>query len=320
MDSWMRADMHLHTSFSGWRRMHFIKARDCYVSPEAAFATARRRGMDYVCFTDHNTIDGALDFLSRHPEEEPRVIVGEELEVLAPGSTRWIHLGIYDIDERIHDDLRRLRPDGAAVMDYLDGRGVLYALNHPFQSFRSAASARRHLAGLLARVPAVEVCNSTTPRSHQRAVETLLDACGTGRPAPLGGSDAHTGRRIAAAYTCAPGRSKTDFLASIRRGECRAGGAVLGLPALIADVYQIVGSYYLRQYGIAGGDRVERDLGSIPGSIVLLPAAIAGLPAILTALHIARQEWIARTGPWAKAAQPEADESLGALSSLTPDS
>jgi len=302
MDSWKKSDLHLHTSFSGWRRLHLIDAQDCYVGPDEAFATARERGMDFVTFTDHDTIDGALDFLSRHPEEEPRVIVGEEVEVRLAGSGRWIHLNVYGVDERTHDDLTRLRADALETIDYLRARRLPFVLNHPFQSFRTIGSARRHLDLLLPLVPAVEVCNSTSPRVHRRVIEAMLDALTGPACARIGGSDAHTRRRIAAAYTLAPGGTKSEFLDSVARGECAPGGAAQGLGALVRDVYQIVWEYYAQLYGGTLPAGMRRRAGNVLGSIALLPAAILGLPATLTALHVARQVWIARLGPWTEEA------------------
>ena len=309
MESWRRADLHLHTLHSGWRRLHLIDAHDSYLTPEAAFATARRRGMDFVCFTDHDSIDGALEFLSRHPEEEPRVIVGEEREVRLPGTAQWLHLAVYGLSERDHRDLARLKDDAFQAIAFLRERGLLFALNHPFQSFRSIGRARRDLLRLLPLVPAVEVINSSSPRSHRAAVEAMLDSWSAGRPSPparIGGSDAHTTRRVAASFTAAPGRTKEEFLRSIARGECRPEGEATGLPSLLRDVYQVIGEYYRSVYAPHRSPVAMRDRRNILGSIGLLPAVLFGVPITLTSLHVLRQEWIARAGRWGslRAADP----------------
>ena len=297
MQDWKRADMHLHTIRSGWRRLRWIGAHDSYMTPEAAFAAACRRGMDYVCFTDHDSIDGALEFLSRNPAEEARVIVGEEIEVRLPGGGRWLHIGVYGIDERIHADLSRARKDLSDTLDYLSAAKLLFALNHPFQSFRSIRGARRDLTAILPRFPAVESVNSSSPRVHQRMVEALVRTSHSGCRALLGGSDAHLPERVGAAYTLAPGSTKEEFLSAIRRGECAVGGDALGLPALISDVYRIIFQYYGSLYGpSAAPDR--RRLEHYLGSILLLPGVVLGVPLFLTTLHVARQEWIARMGSW----------------------
>jgi predicted metal-dependent phosphoesterase TrpH len=291
----------MHTCFSGWRRLRLIQARDCYVTPDAAFAAARRAGMDFVCFTDHDTIDGALDFLSRHPEEEPRVIVGEEVEVRLPDSRRWIHLSVFGVDERVHAGLAAAHGDALAVLALLDERRLLFSLNHPFQSFRSIRSARRHLRAILPRFGAVEVCNSTGPRSHRSILEAWLAAQGDRPRVGIGGSDAHTERRIAAAWTAAPGATKADYLASLAAGVGAVGGEALGIGALLGDVHRIIGEYYARLYGWGRRRELELTAGSLLGSIALLPGVVLGVPTLLTALHMARQEWIARGGRWDRA-------------------
>jgi predicted metal-dependent phosphoesterase TrpH len=303
MHDWKRADLHLHTNHSGWRRLHMIDAQDSYVTPEAAFAAARRRGMDFVCFTDHDSIDGARAFLDRHPEEEPRVIVGEEREVLLPGTRQWLHLGVYGLDEADHRELQRRRADAYGAIAYLTSRRLLFTLNHPFQSFRSIEAARVALEPLMALVPAVEMVNSTSPPSHHRAIAAWRSRLAR-PPAAVAGSDAHTTGRIAAAFTLAPGNTKADFLESIRAGRCAVGGKALGLPALLGDVYRVVGQYYRSVYAPGRELPRRRDRRNVLGSIGLAPGVLLGLPAILTSLHVLRQEWIARIGRWDEAPSP----------------
>ena len=48
--------------------MRFLKSRDCYSAPEDVYRVAKARGMDLVTLTDHDTIDGCLEFLSAHPD------------------------------------------------------------------------------------------------------------------------------------------------------------------------------------------------------------------------------------------------------------
>jgi predicted metal-dependent phosphoesterase TrpH len=296
--AWKRADLHLHTSFSGWRSLHLIDPQDCYVAPEVAFRAARARGMDFVCFTDHNTIEGALDFLSRHPEEEPRVIVGEEVEVVFPGTRQWLHVNVYGVDEALHDDLQRLRGNCFELVDHLAARGAFFVLNHPFQSFRSVRAARRDLGLVLSRFPGIEVQNSTSPRGHERILRTLALHAGPGPRALVGGSDAHTLPRIACAYTTAPGATKHEFLDHVRRGGGLPGGRALGTGALIRDVYLVVAEYYRRLYGPDYPLSAGRRLRNVFWSSLLFPGVLLGVPALLPALHAARQEWIARLGRW----------------------
>jgi predicted metal-dependent phosphoesterase TrpH len=303
LQHWSRVDLHLHTRFSGWRSLRVVGAQDCYVEPDVAYATARARGMDFVCFTDHDTIEGALHFLDAHPDEEPWVIVGEEVEAKLPGGAGWIHVNVFDVDERLHEDLARLRPNAFELIAELARRGRFFALNHPFQSFRSIRAAERWLAQLVPLFPAIELCNSTSPRSHPRIVEALVrriaEAPG---PVRLGGSDAHTPWRIACVYTSAPGATKREFLASLSRGSCAIGGDVPGLGALVADVYRVVGHHYAR---VVCGRLAPKH---VLASAALLPATLLGVPALVTALSAARQEWVARAGPWCAEPSPSEAE------------
>ena len=293
----MRADLHVHTCFSGWRSSGVLDAQDCYVRPEAAFAAARARGMDLVCFTDHDTIDGALDFLSRHPEHESSVIVGEEVEARFPGSKTWIHIGVLDVDEALHDDLSRLRDDCFELIAELSRRRLFFALNHPFQSFRTVAEAERRLREVLPLFPAVEISNGTSPRSHTAILEALLARMHEG-VVRVGGSDSHTLAGIGAVHTAAPGRSKAEFLEALRAGTCAIEGRPRGLLALVRDVYTIVATYYARLYGRSQPWTARRAT-SLAAGTALLPASLLGVPFALTAVQYARQEWIARRGPWA---------------------
>lgn len=309
MADWKRADLHMHTSFSGWRSLRVIDAQDCYVPPDRAYEVARQRGMDFVCFTDHDTINGALDFLGRHPDAEPRVIVGEEVETRFPDSKQWIHVNVFGVDEQLHDDLTRLRGNCFELTAELRNRNVLFTLNHPFQSFRSRRAAERHLAELLPLFPAIEVSSSTSPRCHRTILETILRVGGLSNLACVGGSDAHTTSRIAAVHTLAPAGSKSEFLDSIRRGNCSIDGSSQGLSVLLRDVYLIIGQYHRRLCFEPHPLGRRRKLVNLVSSGMLLPATLLGVPALLTLTKYLRQQWIARTGPWERhgvrsAAQP----------------
>ena len=288
----------MHTSFSGWRRLRLIDAQDCYVSPDQAYAVARRRGMDFVCFTDHNTIGGALDFLDHRPDAERRVIVGEEVETRFPGSEQWIHVNVFGVDERLHDDLTRLRGNCFELISELRSRDVLFALNHPFQSFGSCRAAERHLAEIVPLFPAIEVANSTSPRCHRLILETMLRVANPTRIARIGGSDAHTTARIAAVHTLAPADSKLEFLESIRRGNCLIAGSPQGLRALLRDVYHVVGRYHWSLCFEPHPLGRRRRLVNVVSCGLLLPATLLGAPALLTSAKYLRQKQIARSESW----------------------
>src|SRR5437016_4748958 len=105
----MRADLHLHSCHSGLAgHLRFLRALDCYSRPDAVYAAAKTRGMDVVTITDHDSIDGCLDFLARHPAADD-FFISEEIECRFPDADLKVHIGAYDIDERVHREIQPLR-------------------------------------------------------------------------------------------------------------------------------------------------------------------------------------------------------------------
>jgi len=144
-----RADLHVHTRFSEWKHLKLIKPRDSYNEPIDVYRKCKTLGMDYVAITDHDTIDGAIDLLSKHPELERDVIIGEEVETTFPDTGQWIHINVFGVDEAAHADIAHLKGNVHELVPYLKRRGLLYVLNHPFQSYRVQKLAPRYLEEII---------------------------------------------------------------------------------------------------------------------------------------------------------------------------
>ncbi len=72
-----RADLHCHSAASATSKLGVQRALglpECATPLELVYAQAKRRGMDFVTITDHDTIAGALKLADR-----PDVFVSEEL-------------------------------------------------------------------------------------------------------------------------------------------------------------------------------------------------------------------------------------------------
>src|SRR5580704_3014740 len=105
----LRADLHLHSYHSGRAgHLKFLCARDCYSAPEAVYAAAKARGMDLVTITDHDSVDGCLEFLHGHPDSDD-FFISEEVECRFPDLDLKVHVGAYGISERIHREIQPLR-------------------------------------------------------------------------------------------------------------------------------------------------------------------------------------------------------------------
>ncbi len=114
--------------------------------PRDLVETCRRKGIDRVVVTDHNTIEGARAAQKLDPE---RVIVGEEIlttrgEILAAFVKEEIPAGLTP-----QETIRRLKEQGAFI-----------SVSHPFDRFREGGWREDDLLEILPMVDAIEVYNS----------------------------------------------------------------------------------------------------------------------------------------------------------------
>jgi predicted metal-dependent phosphoesterase TrpH len=295
------------------RDIAFLRSRDCYSSPDDVYRTARARGMDLVTITDHDTFDGCLDFLDRHPGASD-FIPGEEVSCRFPDGDIEVHLGVYGMTEALHRDLQPLRRNVFEVTARLREAGVFFALNHLWHFYRHQAPLDSYLR-LLSEVPALEARNGAMCPRHNALIEHCAH---TSSPAlaMVGGSDAHTLRRIGRTWTEVPGaRSADEFLAGLRHGDCRPGGEHGGTLALAGDVYGVVFRYVASLAGVGPKDHrgLER-LGCATFSLVSLPFQFVPLLVAIVAKSrerrvIARiaEEWSSRCDPLSSAALGRAE-------------
>jgi len=240
----MRADLHVHTCHS--RRagtMQFLGSRDCYSNPIDVYHRARARGMDLVAITDHDSIEGALELVGRLPN--PRdVIVGEEVSCWH-GAIE-VHLGVYGMTESLHREIQPLRRDAFEVIARLREAGLFFSLNHLLHFYRGQAPLEDYLR-LLAEVPALEARNGAMLPVHNLLIEQIASRWrvgdGASRMGTIGGSDAHTLRRVGRTWTQAPGRNREEFLESLTRGLGRPGGDHGGVLTVAGDTYGVIRSY-----------------------------------------------------------------------------
>ena len=154
----MRCDMHVHTRHSGMCSVPILRriCRESYNDPVAVYETLKRRGMDLVTVTDHDSID-ASEALRRHQD----FFLSEEITCQTSSGTR-LHVGVYDIQERQHIELQRRRDDMPSLLAYLDEQDLLFSINHVF----SALTGRRTALDFVlfeTCFPAVETLNGQVP-------------------------------------------------------------------------------------------------------------------------------------------------------------
>jgi predicted metal-dependent phosphoesterase TrpH len=165
-----RVEFHCHTIYS----------KDSLLAPEKLITICKRKGIDRVVITDHNTTSGAVLAQQIDPQ---RVIVGEEImtqsgELLAAFLQEEIPPGFPPLEA-----ITRLRDQGAFI-----------SVSHPFDILRKGHWEPSDLEEILPLVDAIEVFNARcmSPDFNRQAQEfaQLHAIAGTA------GSDAHAGFEI----------------------------------------------------------------------------------------------------------------------------
>jgi glycosyltransferase involved in cell wall biosynthesis/predicted metal-dependent phosphoesterase TrpH len=212
--------MHCHSTASQESRLGVQRALglpECATPPEEVYELAKRRGMDFVTITDHDTIDGVLRIAER-----PDVFVSEELTAHFRGEAQAVHVLCYGITEQDHEWLQAHRGDVELCAAYMYEQEIACALAHPYYTVAAPLSARhrRRLAELFA---VWEIRNGARASELNRPAATyVMTRDGIG----IGGSDDHAGVDIGRTFTEAPAASTpAEFLAHMRAGRVKACGA-----------------------------------------------------------------------------------------------
>jgi predicted metal-dependent phosphoesterase TrpH len=209
--------------------------RESYSSPEVVHQRLKRRGMDLVTVTDHDSIDAAED-LRGHAD----FFVSEEVTCRMPSGTE-LHAGVYDITERQHVQIQGRRDDLPSLLAYLEQERIFFSVQHAF----SCLTGRRvHLdfTWFEQAFPAFEILNGQVPAESNRQAARL--ATQTGK-AGIGGSDSHTLSSLGSVYTEVPGaRDKSEFLKGLRLGRGHVCGESGGYWKLTADVFRVAAAMW----------------------------------------------------------------------------
>ncbi len=193
----MKIDLHVHSYYSA----------DSSITPEELVFYAKKRGLDGVAVTDHESLDGALKIAK---EADFLIVPGMEVaavggHVVGLGLRQSVasHLGVDETVDRIH------RSGGIAVACHPTG-------------FLKGGLGSRVSSGF----DAVEVINSSAiPFGYSvKRNERIASALGKPRVA---GSDAHYGPEIGLAYTLVNAESNVEeVVKAIGKGLCQPfGGA-----------------------------------------------------------------------------------------------
>lgn len=228
----MRCDLHVHTLHSGMCGIPFLNrfCRESYSDPLDLYNTLKQRGMDLVTVTDHDSIE-AMEAL-RHRAD---FFLSEEVTCTTPSKTE-IHIGVYGIYERHHEEMQRRRNDLPALTAYLNEQKLFFSINHVF-SCLTGRRADLDFALFEQFIPGVETINGHMPQCSNRYASELARSW---RKAPVAGSDSHTLAGLGRTYTEVPGANSVEtYLNGLCRGRsnvCGKSGSYLTLTRAIAEI------------------------------------------------------------------------------------
>jgi predicted metal-dependent phosphoesterase TrpH len=274
----MKCDLHVHSIHSGGCNLPFFDSfcRESYSDPQQVYHSLKRKGMDLVTLTDHDSIDGG-ESLRRYPD----FFLSEEVTCRMPSGT-FAHVGVYDLTERQHIEIQRRRNDLLSLLAYLSEQRLFFCVNHVF----SALTGKRDLEDFgwfEEYFPAFEVRNGQMLPFHNRQAVELAQKMGK---AGVGGSDAHAVASVGCAFTEVPEASNpVEFFRGLRAGRGTVGGGHGGFLRLTRDVFSIAGSMMR-----------EKPLTAFFAPLVPL------IPVATLAATIAEAEFARR---WSRAVRPE---------------
>lgn len=185
---------------------HTLYSRDSLTPLDVFLSTCRRKGLERVAVTDHNTIAGALKLQEMDPQ---RIIVGEEIR------TTQGELIAYFLKEEVPVDLPPQQ-----VIEIVRAQGGVVGASHPLDRLRSEAIGAQALTSLLDQLDFLEVYNARCIFSaDNRAARDLALQHGIPMTA---GSDAHSPWELGRAVTLLPPfDSPTTFLEGLPQAEVR---------------------------------------------------------------------------------------------------
>lgn len=172
----LKIDMHVHTHYSMCGLM----------SEKAIISACKKKGLNGVAITDHNTIKGALALKKIAPPDF-LVIIGEEI------LTREGEIMGYFIEEQIPS---QLSPE--ETIERIKAQKGLVGIPHPFGSFRRSRMRKDVLERIVNAVDIIEVFNSRN--IHTKDNQKALILSQKNGLASLVGSDAHLSHEIGKAY------------------------------------------------------------------------------------------------------------------------
>ena len=197
----MKLDLHVHTRFS----------QDGISSTDWIAEIIKRRRLDGLAITDHNTTRGWKSMKEAARKFGLELILGEEIKIYRNGIFSGEILGLF-----LNELIRPGTP--GEVADQIRQQDGIAVISHPFHRLKGF----RDLEKFAGKMDALETFNSRilSKATNERAFKFALRK-GLGM---TGGSDAHAPWEVGLAYTIADASDMEEFRKALKRRETRFSG------------------------------------------------------------------------------------------------
>ncbi|HEY3362939.1 MAG TPA: PHP domain-containing protein [Methanosarcina sp.] len=204
-EGWKKIDLHVHTSCSydvpPVQAMH----------PAVLFKKARSQGLDFVTFTDHDTVK-AYDLLGWDKEG---LVPGVEISMMDPDIGHTLHVNVFELDSEEFKELELIanqEHDFKSFIHYLRTHDLPHIYNHPFQFAIGDHPNLETVPELINQFPVVEY-NTRNLTEKNLVTATLARKYRKGLVAT---TDSHTGS-MGAVYTLAKGETFREYFENVKK-------------------------------------------------------------------------------------------------------
>jgi predicted metal-dependent phosphoesterase TrpH len=203
---WKAADLHVHTIFSP----DVISVGSMH--PDRLYRTARENGMDYVTFTDHDTLD-AYETLN---PDMPGLVSGVEIKVKDKSVGHTIHVNVYELDRVQFQMLEEIAAEGDlhGFLNCLERERLPFVYNHPLWFEPGERPNLKAIPDLVELFPVIEYNMHRVRRKN----EMIVELAARHKKGLIASTDTHSGM-IGQAYTLSRGKSFREFYNNICEGK-----------------------------------------------------------------------------------------------------
>lgn len=194
-----KIDLHIHSKYS----------YDSYLEPKIIIKIAKKRNLDGIAITDHNSLKGSIE--AKKIATDILIIQGSEIK------TSIGEILAYSIKEEI-----KPKQNIYEAIDNIHEQGGIAVAPHPFDMFR-----RYNGKNIVRGIDGIEVFNSRCILNFFNYL-ALKKAKEMNLPM-ISGSDAHTIEEIGNAFTTFD--SDSNIIEMIKKGQCKPQGK-LSLPTV----------------------------------------------------------------------------------------